>query len=194
MRRCIRRLDVWLRALEGVFEFTSSPAGIFRVQITRARKPVRVGEVAISPGQEILDLHLWNEHVPQIPASGADLAWAASMQRRVLESLRDLARVMQRESRYRDVRMVRALTVLVGAGEESGTRFALRLGFQVAPYRGALGRFGDFWENFYTWWLMWAYNPASVRRRSLVGLRRGVMWMETGEFLRRFGDPDSPPG
>jgi hypothetical protein len=64
---------------------------------------------------------------------------------------------------------------------------AARLGFVVRPCRNRLGRFGEFWENFYTWFLMWTFNPASLRGRSLPGLRRMEMWMAAEDFMQRFG-------
>jgi len=62
-----------------------------------------------------------------------------------------------------------------------------RLGFTVIPYHRSLGAFGEFWENFYTWMLMWTYNPGSLRYRGLWGLRRAEIWMSAEEFLRRYG-------
>jgi len=62
-----------------------------------------------------------------------------------------------------------------------------RLGFTVTPYRSPLGRFGEFWENLYAYGLIWAYNPASVHQRQLLGLHRTEMWMPADEFLRRYG-------
>lgn len=61
-----------------------------------------------------------------------------------------------------------------------------RLGFMVLPYHSPLGRFGEFWENFYTWMIIWAFNAASLRHRHLHRLRRSEVWMSVDEFLRRY--------
>jgi hypothetical protein len=61
-----------------------------------------------------------------------------------------------------------------------------RLGFIMLPYHRPLGRFGEFWENLFSWWLMWAYNDSSLLRRSFWRLQRTEMWMTREEFLRRF--------
>jgi len=61
-----------------------------------------------------------------------------------------------------------------------------RLGFTVTPYHRPLGRFGEFWENFYSWGLLWAFNPPSWRRRKLFDLRRTEVWMLREDFVDRF--------
>jgi hypothetical protein len=68
------------------------------------------------------------------------------------------------------------------------------LGFVVQPYHSPLGSFGEFWENFYSWAIMWAYNAVSLRQRHLLQLRRSEFWMSIADFLRRYGaDEESQP-
>jgi hypothetical protein len=55
------------------------------------------------------------------------------------------------------------------------------------PCRSPLGAFGDFWENLYTWWVMWAYHQVSVRHRQFFRLRRVEAWMPAEAFIQRFG-------
>ena len=83
--------------------------------------------------------------------------------------------------------------VLFAAGDgSSGERLFTRLGFTVFPYQSPLGRFGEFWENFYTWALMWAYNAVSLRQRQLLALDRTESWITSGEFLRRYDTAKVP--
>jgi hypothetical protein len=108
--------------------------------------------------------------------------------RSFVHSLRTLAHHLQQEPSLRGVRAIGGATVLVrAASSPSGTGLVSRLGFHILPYHHALGRFAEFWENAYTWALMWAFNKASLRRRSLFRLRRFEIWMTAEEFLRRFG-------
>lgn len=102
-------------------------------------------------------------------------------------SLRDLAREMRGKPAYRDVRALRAVTVLLTPGPGSAGSLATRLGFVVRPYRNRLGRFGEFWENLYTWFIMWTFNAASLHGRRVLGLRRMEMWMTAEDFVQRFG-------
>ncbi len=66
-------------------------------------------------------------------------------------------------------------------------RLLQRLGFTILPYHGSTGSFGEFWENFYTWLLIWTYNPASLRSHPLLGLQRNELWTTKARFLQRFG-------
>jgi hypothetical protein len=43
------------------------------------------------------------------------------------------------------------------------------------------------WENFFTWWLMWTYNPASTRRRSMFNLQGAEFWMSRKAFIEKYG-------
>jgi hypothetical protein len=61
------------------------------------------------------------------------------------------------------------------------------LGFIVIPYHRPFGAFGEFWENFFTWWLMWTFNPASTRRRSMFNLQRTEFWMSRRAFIEKYG-------
>ena len=134
-------------------------------------------------GDPVLKLHLWNEHVPPIGPAGSDLAWAVSVRRMLIRSLRAAARWLASELGLANVRAIGGVTVLISAGGEGGSlRLMRRLGFDVFPYRGPWGRFGEFWENLYTWGLMWAFNTASLRHKSL--LRRTEVWMSLHTFLK----------
>jgi len=83
---------------------------------------------------------------------------------------------------------VGAATVLVPFGDPSGARSLLTfLGFCLMPAHNPLRRFGEFWENFCTWILMWAFNVASLHSKHLLRMRRIEAWIPFDEFLRRYG-------
>ena len=193
MRRIIRAFDGWLAQTEGVFEFTQSPDCILRLRHGRARETIRLTYAIIPAGAPTVEIHLWNERIPPIPATGADMAWAGWMARRFIGSFLLVAHYMQSEPGFESVRAVCGVTVLADASaDSSGAKILTHMGFTLLPYHNRLGRFGEFWENFYTWWLMWAYNAVSVRRRSMLSLRRTEFWMEVGAFLRRHSASVSP--
>jgi len=62
-----------------------------------------------------------------------------------------------------------------------------RLGFMVLPYYRPFGAFGEFWENFYSWVLIWTYNPASMHNHHFLASRRAEIWMLADEFMKRYG-------
>lgn len=188
MRRLIRLLDRVLRRQQGVFEYWDDPDCMFRAGTGRARHAIRLPEGEIPAGAKVLQLHFWNEHMPQIPAEGPTLAVAIRGQRMLIASLRAFARWIEQEPELADGQAVGGATVLFAAGDgSSGERLFQRLGFSVFPYQNPLGRFGEFWENLYTWALMWAFNAVSLQNRHLLRLQRTEVWMSTDEFLARYG-------
>jgi hypothetical protein len=188
LRAVIRRFDGFLCRVEGVQEFTDDPDCILRVQVNRLNHPLHLAGNDISIGAEVLLIHLWNERILKIPDLGADLGWSVQVQRKMMRSFKLVARHMKLEQTLHDVQAIGGNTVLAAFETPNGGRTLLeRLGFQFFPYRGSIGAFGEFWENFYTWWLMWAFNPASVRHRQLMDLKRAEFWMWVDDFIERFG-------
>jgi hypothetical protein len=193
VRRIIRAFDRFLCRLQGVFVFWDDPDCMFRAQIARAPHTIVLPGATIPAGGKVLALHFWNEQMPQIPAEGPTLALGLRASRMIVASFRVLAREMGRDPRLAGVQALGGSTVLFAMGDASGAeKLFLRLGFTLFPYRHPLGRFGEFWENLYTWALMWAYNAVSLRQRRLIALRRTEVWMAPGVFLRKYGAGQEP--
>jgi hypothetical protein len=187
MRRIVRAFDRFLCRRQGVFVFWNDPDCLFRAQVTRASCPIVLPGTEIPVGAKVLGLHFWNEHMPQIPPEGPNLALAVRGSRMIISTFRALAREMHHDPRMDGVQALGGATVLFAAGDgSSGEKLFTRLGFTVFPHRNSLGRFGEFGENFYTWALMWAYNSVSLRQRQLGALHRTESWITSGEFLRRY--------
>lgn len=185
LRRLIRAFDCWVSQKSGIFIFSNDPYCILRAQVRKARHAVDLPGIHIEPGDAVLLLHLWNDHLPQMPLSGPDLAWANRTWRSFVRSLEHLAQYLQKHPEIQ-VRAVAGISALFTLDGDSGTRLMQRLGFSFLPYRSPLGKFGEFWENLYAWFLLWAFNPASRRSHRLFSLQRTEMWMERDEFIRRF--------
>lgn len=188
MRALIRRFDGLVRRASGVFEFCDETNCLLRLQVTHAPHDLRLSDGSeVQAGDPVLMLHLWNEHIPPMGPTGPDLAWAAKAYRMLLHSLHAAAWWLANEPRLADVRAIAGVTVLIApGGERGGLRLMRWLGFDVFPYQGRLTRFGEFWENLYTWWLMWAFNAASLRHRQLLRLRRVEVWTSADAFLKRY--------
>jgi hypothetical protein len=113
--------------------------------------------------------------------------WAARFGRRLERSFYAAARHIAADPRLAGLAAVGGIFSLLPAEEDAGSVSLMRrLGFSVMPSRHRLGRFGEFWKNFYAWGLMWAYNPASLHGRSRLTLHRSEIWMCKGEFLSRY--------
>lgn len=189
MRTIIRHFDNFLRGKLGVFEFCQDPHCLLRVRLTTAPHALTLAGRLVSRGAPVLELHLWNEHIPLLPSTGPDLAWAIQIRRRLIASFRTLAAKMKDDARFASVQAVGGVTVLFLPGTDvGGERLFRRLGFTLYPYSNPLGRFGEFWENFYSWWIMWTFNPVTLRHRHLTRLRRTEIWMLAEDFLKSYGE------
>lgn len=188
MRGLIRRFDAFLRRAYGVFEFYDHPDCLFRLRVMRLTHDLDLGDRQVKAGAKVLELHFWNEHIPTIPPQGPTLTWAVRMQRMAIASLQAVARLILDDGELADVQAVGGMTVLVGPHtDRAAEKLFRRLGFVILPYHRPLGAFGEFWENLFTWAIMWAYNAATLRHRHLLKLRRSEVWMPIEEFLRRYG-------
>ena len=190
MRAAVKSLDAVLRRVNGIFCFCGDEDCLLRLQIARAPRLLRLDGRTVPAGEPVLAIHLWNEHVPPLPPEGPTLAWAVRSRRLFVKSLEAVAGQIRGDPRLAGVRAVGGSTALFAPGGRGGAVFLSGLGFTVMPYRGRWGRFGDFWENMYSWWLIWAYNPLSPRlRRRFWRFRRAEAWMAAEEFLEQFGGP-----
>lgn len=188
VREVIHRFDTFLSKQYGVFEFCQAEDCLLRLSIGKARRPLRLPGAAVPRGAPVLFLHLWNTRIPPLPHAGPDFRWASRTQRMFIRSLGYAASYLESNLETESIQAVGGSTSLLVLPDRSGgVRLVERLGFTVLPYSSPLGRFGEFWENFYAWWLIWAYNPVSLRRRSLIRLRRVEIWMAACDFLSRFG-------
>ena len=188
MRAAVKLIDRLLRINGGLFEFSQEPGVILRVQLRRQKYPVTIGNQTISKGDLVIAIHLWNERVPKIPEAGADLKWALNLRRSLISSFKGVAKLIMEDPRCLDARAVAGVSALFSSTEHiGGMQMIQRMGFTVLPYHRPLGRFGEFWENLFSWWLMWTYNTNSLNSRKFWRLKRTEIWMTREEFLTRYG-------
>ncbi len=187
MRPLVRAFDRFLCWATGVFEFCHHPDCILRLQWARAPRDLALSDGAhVRRGAKVLMLHLRNEYLPRPGPNGPDLVWAAQVRQMLLFSLKETARWLMEQPDVETVEAIGGITVLAFSEDGRVAPLIRRLGFDVFPYRRALGRFGEFWENFYTWAIMWTFAPTSLRSRSLLRLRRAEIWIARAAFLRRY--------
>jgi hypothetical protein len=179
-------LDRWLQRLQGIFEYTHKPDCFFRISFNRLRNEVVLSDGTVGrPGDQVVELHLWNERIPVIPAKGPSLAWGRQFNRCFAESLRELARFLMSEHELRNITIIRA-NMSVGSKAQSDSLYGIvsRHGFEVFPDDVGLSlpvhvrRFG---ENILYWLLTLVCNPAAARlnkfwrTRSWIYLSRKVL-------------------
>jgi hypothetical protein len=183
-------LDGWLQRRQGVFEYTNKPDCIFRAQLGRLHSQVVLSDGTFGrPGDQVIDLHLWNEQIPAIPVAGPSLAWGRRFSRCFVESLHELARFLMSEPELLDITIIRANTNL-----DSLHRIATRHEFEAIldpvrlPPWECVHRFG---ENILYWLLTLACNSGGARPNTFWRSRR-VIYLSRRELERKHVAPAMP--
>lgn len=191
-RQFVAMIDVLVRRAAGIFEFSDSPACLLRLGLGRSEAGVVLSDgTVVRPGDRVGQFHLWNEHLPRMKATGPDLSWGVQFYRGMMASLEALTIYVQTDDRLVSVNAFHGeVAVLQREDVPAAIQLLQRLGFDIqerpAP-TSLVGRFRKFWENLYTWWLMWAYQPASLRGKTFRHLVRFDMWISRAELLTRHG-------
>jgi len=185
-------LDMRLRQRQAVFEYTSHPACIFRLDIASAPRPIVLQDgTCARAGQPIARLHFWNEHVPSFPHNGATIAWARQMQRAIAISLRELARYLAARPDLRDVAVICGdVPSGTRAQAEKLARIMEHYGFEVIPEAGPLPlgrRLRRLAENLLISLIILAQNAGALRLDTLNRVRVPI-YFSRRLLNEKFGD------
>jgi len=183
----IFRLDRVLRRWQHIFEFCEADDCLLRVAIRSARKKLRLRDGReVRPGDQIIDIHWWNEHVARLIADRPALARAKILPALVERSFEHLAKYVA-TSAAKKVRFIHGNAVLPMRGsEEEFAALVAQYGFCVAhPDCGYFERLHDFLEEYFVRALLWAFHRRKARRRKTI-LRRVDLWATRGQFLARY--------
>jgi hypothetical protein len=164
-------LDDRLRERQHVYEYSDRPTCLFRIQRARAEGDVKLaGGVCVRCGDPILNLHLWNEHMPAWDPSRLDFRWARLIGREIAASLKGLAAHMAQDPSYDDIVALRA-EMRFGTAERNVriVRLSTRYGFETVgrldgEKGGAIRELG---ENALGLMLTIAANPSAARISAL---------------------------
>jgi len=195
-RHLVRGLDELLRRAQGIVEFSASRDCILRVEARRCGETLRLADgTEIGPGDALLEVHLWNDHMPRIPAAGPHLGWALRVRSQMCRSLTELAESLERRPDFAAVAALHA-RISWRRGARSGRmlslarRFGFRPSLRIAPPSTA-ERLHDFWEDFLIWSLICTFNPRGLRGSGLLR-HRADLWMSRHELIARYGKPARP--
>lgn len=188
-------LDRWLCRLTGIYEYSSNPQCLFRIQVMRLDSAVQLGDgTRLAPGDRVLELHLWNEHVPPMRHRGPTLAWACHTDRVMRRSLRELAIHLATQPRLADIGALFA-DMRVNGSARSGraARLLARYGFEAVPgdrdRRGLMHRIGD---AIYIVMLASVTHPLAPRSATLhLGKMR--MWLSRAVLEQRYSGTGNRP-
>jgi hypothetical protein len=191
--RLVVAFDRWQRRRLGIREFSDDPASILRLGVGVARTGAELADgTVVRPGERIGVLHLWNEHMPRIPPTGPDLAWAKAVYRAAVHSLRLLARYVAETPAWEGIRAFGGdFSVIYDPG---AIRLLRRLGIEVSdpvPPRGPVGWVVDLATRLWTWLLRRAFNPGSVRDLRLSDLQHRSVWLGRRTLEALYGAEDA---
>lgn len=186
-------IDWVLRRYYGVFEFDQGERCILRLsRKTCERDTTLANGVKIRQGEWIGELHFWNEHIPAITEKGADLAWARAFQCKAEYSLSALAEFVSTEPAFSQVQAFLGTPPFGGRfGDSQMDDLLRRWGFEIiekSPLKRTRDRFAQFWDSFYAWGLMLAFNPGSLQGKRLTELHRSQWWITRDTLLNCYLD------
>ncbi len=191
--QAVYALDRRLRRRQGSFEFSTRPECVFRIQPVTAERRLVLGDgTRVQPGDPLIKLHFWNEHLPRMGRGGPTMGWARQVSRAVDNSLAELAFYLSRRPDLAGARVLYGEMCLATPRQtERFRRIIAHYGFEEVAHpepdsRGALRRIGD---TILVLLLVLATNPASVRRalrryRSRVYLSRSALDTRYGGQVR----------
>ncbi|MBC7293179.1 MAG: hypothetical protein H5T84_03550, partial [Thermoleophilia bacterium] len=185
-------MDAILLRVYKVEVFADDPECILRWSRGRLERAVTLPDGSrLRPGDIVIELHFWNEHLPQIADNGADFLWGKEFARRLVHSLRLLAVQALGDPRFADFAALHAEVGFIPAADvESLHGLAWRFGFllEIQEVAGRRVWKKAFWAGLYSWWLMWAFNPGTLKRKKLVDMARSHLWMTRATLLARYGE------
>lgn len=187
----LETLDVRLRTRHGVIEYSRSPDCLFRISMVASGDDISLADGGrIRGGDRLIELHLWNEHLPPFPQRGPNLGWALRVSRAFDASLRELHRYIETHAELHDVVGLRGNMTFGGSarGAQLG-RVAARYGFEpidAPPLRSPWQRLHRFGENILISLMVLAHNAAALHADTLW--RDRTMVLLTRQALqRRYG-------
>ena len=188
--RFVFALDERLRRRLSIFDFVDHPDCILRMQICRAEEDITlVDGTQVHAGDRLIDLHLWNEHLPEMGRDGPSFGWARRLSKLVDFSLRELANYLGARPQLDDVAVIRAVMPLRGFEQSRHLHFiAARYGFQSVPdgaARSLGGRLHRAGENALGLMLVLASNPA-VAHLDILLRRRASLYLPRRDLDARY--------
>ncbi len=192
LSRLVFAIDRYMRRRLHIWEFSDDPDCILRVGLTRSRWEMTLNDgTVIRRGEVVGMIHAWNERVPPIPPTGADMAWARELRRRLIRSLQLLAQAAREDPRLQAIRGFGGAGILHFS--PAIIRLLERLGLEIyeLPPQTAWDRIEEQVSRVWTWLMRRAFNPPSVEGRGLEVLSRRFYWLSREKLLQMYGEGES---
>jgi hypothetical protein len=192
VRAGIFALDTLLRRVYHVQEFTQAESCLLRIAFGESDREITLSDgTRVHRGEPIIEIHFWNERIPLMPREGPDLGWGMRFYRQWGQSLHVLAAYIESDPRGDGIKALRGETAFARKGGlERYNQLLRRAGFDFVrrdARAGKLKHFREFWDNFYVWALIWAFNPGSLRGKDLFQMERCQVWISREALIKRYG-------
>jgi hypothetical protein len=188
----VRLIDVCLRRCHHVFEYTDDPACILRIAVTEAKQRCTLeGGIVIAQGDPLIELHLWNEHLPRMGAAGPDIAWASLINRELAHSLALLADYLRDHPTLTEAGALHGRIRFFRGDQEKLARFADHVGFELLPacLHAPAGWLDRLNSEMGTWAFERVFNPGARHAAARASLE---VWMSRRRLMTRYGSRPSP--
>ncbi len=188
LNRLTRAIDRLQRYRRGIQEFSSDPDCIYRLSIEGApRNAVLPDGTMLQQGKPVGILHIWGDHIPVIPSSGDNLAWAAKMVRVLRRSANLLAQHVAKEKSLQSISVFGNDAFFLYT--ESTVHLLERIGFVVleeAPSDGLHQQARMRAARLWTWLLRRAFNQQSIRGIRPSDLKYRSVWLSRRTLMERY--------
>lgn len=179
LRFLIIKFDHFLSSILGVKRFTNNPSCILRYRVIKNKKDIFLLRDIVSKGEFIIELHFWNEHIPSVPQKGIDLFWGERFKNLLFYSFEELIKFLEKTP-YKEVNWLFGEICFFSEDHEKVVRFLKKLGFIVYPVEAnnIFQKFYIFLQNIYSFFLIYAYNPNSLKGKNFFSGRRYHLWIK----------------
>jgi hypothetical protein len=188
LNRLTRAIDRLQRHRRGIQEFSSDPDCIYRLSIESApRNAVLPDGTMLQQGKPVGILHIWGDHIPAIPSSGDNLAWAAKMVRVLRRSANLLAQHVAEDKSLRSISVFGNDSFFLYT--QSTAHLLERMGFAVldeAPSDGLHQQARMRAVRLWTWLLRRAFNQQSIRGIKPSDLQYRSIWLSRRTLMERY--------
>jgi hypothetical protein len=181
-------VDLWLRRRHNIVEYSNAPHCLFRIQRGFAEEHAVLSDATeVVPGDPVLCLHFWNEHIPAIGPSRVNLDWARRFSRALDESLYRLWTYLAAHHEFDDIEVIRGDMRFGSTGQEAQlARLSAHYGFEPISQPDPSSIIHRVGENVLILLLAMATNPRP-RYRSIFRRDRQLVYLSRRILQQRYG-------
>ena len=188
LNQLTRAIDRLQRYRRGIEEFSSDPDCIYRLSIEGAPRNARLPDgTEFQQGEPIGILHIWGDHMPVIPPSGDNLAWAAKMVHVLRRSANLLAQHVAKDKSLQSISAFGNDAFFLDT--QSTIPLLERIGFAVleeVPDDGLHRRARMRAVRLWTWLLRRAFNQQSIRGIKPSDLQYRSVWLSRRTLMEKY--------